>query len=203
LVLDGNESPSLLNGVRICAVTEGIEQNFRSSTSNVIANDGAFTIKGVRSGPVHLWLCFNSPGRGQFEVVRVERNGIPQPNAFNVKEREDVAGLRVVLKYSKLTGAIRGQVRVENGELPPVSQLQLLLWPLEENLEPKRSSSLPRPELDARGRFFVEGLPAGHYRLSIYVLQPGSNSMSEAIQRVTVTDDMVTEVTLTIKAKPD
>ncbi|HEX5874960.1 MAG TPA: carboxypeptidase-like regulatory domain-containing protein [Pyrinomonadaceae bacterium] len=204
VVLDRNESPSLLNGVRICAVTEGIEQNFRSSMSNLIADDGAFVIKGVRSGPVHLWLCVYNAERRQFEVVRVERNGIPQPNAFNVKEREDVAGLRVVLKYSKLTGAIRGQVRVENGELPPASQLHLLLWPLEENLEPKRSSSVPRPELDARGRFFVEGLAAGHYRLSVYVLQPGSNRMNDpTIQRVTVTDDVVTEVTLTIKAKPD
>ena len=204
VVLDGNESPSLLNGVRICAVTEGIEPNFRSSMSNVIADDGAFAIKGVRSGHVRIWLCVYGTERRQFEVVRVERNGIPQPNAFNVKEREDVAGLRVVLKYSKLSGAIRGQVRAESGELPPVSQLVLSLWPLEENLEPKRSSSIRGPQLDARGRFFIEGLPAGHYQLSVHVLQPGSNRMNDpTIQRVTVTDDTLTEVTLTIKAKPD
>lgn len=203
VVLDGNESLSLLGNVRICAATEGAEQSFRSPMSNAIANDGAFAIRGVRSGPVRIWLCFFGDRR-QFEVVRIERNGIPQPNAFNVKEGEDVAGLRVVLKYTKLSGAIRGQVKVENGELPPISQLWVSLWPLEENLEPKRSHSIPRPELDARGRFFVEGLPAGHYQLRVHVLQPGSNSMSEpTIQRVTVTDDMVTEVTLTIKAKPD
>ena len=172
--------------------------------SNAIANDGAFAIRGVRSGPVRIWLCFFGGDRRQFEVARIERNGIPQPNAFNVKEGEDVAGLRVVLKYTKLSGAIRGQVKVENGELPPVSQLWLSLWPLEENLEPKRSHSIPSPQLDARGRFFMEGLPAGHYRVSVQVLQPGSNRMSEPTQqRVTVNDDMVTEVTLTIKAKPD
>ncbi len=203
VVLDSNESLSLLGNVRICAATEGTEQSFRSPMSNAIANDGAFAIRDVRSGPVRIWLCFFGGDRRQFEVVRIERNGIPQPNAFNVKEGEDVAGLRVVLKYTKLSGAIRGQVKVENGELPPISQLWLSLWPLEENLEPKRSHSIPSPQLDTRGRFFVEGLPAGHYRLSVHVLQPGSNRMSDpTIQRVTVTDDMVTEVTLTIKAKP-
>ena len=86
-----------------------------------------------------------------------------------MKEREHVAGIRVVVKYLKLTGAIRGQVKVENGELPPISQLSLSLWPLDENLEPKRTSSIESPQLDARGRFFVEGLPAGTYRLSVYV----------------------------------
>ena len=203
VVLDGNESLSLLGGVRICAVTEGTERGFSNPRSNVIASDGVFAIQGVRSGPVRIWLCAFGGDRRQFEVVRVEHNGVPQPNAFNVKEGEDVAGLRVVLKYTKLSGAIRGQVKVENGELPPVSQLQLSLWPLEENLEPRRSSSLPRPQLDARGRFFIEGLPAGNYRISVYVLQPGSNRMSDpTVQRVTVTDDMVTEVTLTIKAGP-
>lgn len=204
VVLDGNESLSLLGGVRICAASQGTERSFSSPMSKVVANDGAFAINGVRSGPVRIWLCAFGGDRRQFEVVRVERNGIPQPDVFNVKEREHVGGLRVVLKYSKLSGAIRGQVKVENGELPPVSQLSLSLWPLEENLEPKRSSSIPSPQLDARGRFFIDGLPAGHYRLSVYVRQPGTNMVSDPThQRVTVTDDIVTEVTLTLKAKPD
>lgn len=203
VVLDGNENLSLLDRVRICAATEGAERTFSSAMSSPIANDGAFAVKGVRSGLIRIWLCSFGGDRRQFEVVRIERNGIPQPNAFEVKEREDVIGLRVVLKYTRLSGAIRGQVKVENGELPPVSQLWLSLWPLEENLEPKQSSSMRSPQLDARGRFFIESLPAGHYRLSVQVLQPGSNRMSDpTIQRVTVTDDMVTEVTLTIKAKP-
>lgn len=203
VVPDGNQGLSVLSNLRICAVTEGLERTSSSPMSSTIANDGTFTINAVRSGPVRFWLCDFSDDRRQLEIVRVERNGIPQPNTLNVKEREHVGGLRVVVKSSKLTGAIRGQVKVENGELPPISQLSLWLWPLEENLEPKRSHSIPTPQLDARGRFFIEGLPAGHYQLSVYVLQPGTNRLSDpTIQRVTVTDDMVTEVTLTIKAKP-
>jgi protocatechuate 3,4-dioxygenase beta subunit len=204
VVADGNQGLSVLSGLRICAVTEGLERTFSSPMSSTIANDGTFTINAVRSGPVRFWLCAFSDDRGEFEIVRVERNGIPQPNTLNVKEREHVAGLRLVVKHSKLTGAIRGQVKVESGELPPISQLSLLLWPLEETLEPKRSHSIPSPQLDSRGRFFIEGLPAGHYQLSVYVLQPGTNRMSDpTTQRVTLADDMVTEVTLTIKAKPD
>lgn len=204
VVLDGKENLSLLSGLRLCATTEKPEPSFGSSISSVIGAGGAFSINGVRSGPVRIWVCAFDGSPRQFEIIRIERNGIPQPHAFNVKERENVADLRVVLKYSKATGAIRGQVKVENGELPPISQLALSLWPLEENLEPKRSHSIPSPQLDPRGRFFIEGLGAGHYRLSVYVLQPGTTRMSEpTTQQVTITDDTVTEVILTIKAKPD
>jgi len=155
----------------------------------------------VRSGPASLWLCFAANKREQFEILRVERNGIPQSETINVKERELVAGIRVVVKYLKLTGSIRGQVKVEDGELPPISQLSLWLWPLDENLEPKRTSSIQSPHLDARGRFLAEGLPAGTYRLSVYIYAPGrtSGTADEKTQQVTVTDDTVTEVTLIIK----
>ena len=203
-VIDGNENLPVLNGVRLCAVVQSTE-SFSNPASNVIGNDGSFTISGVRSGPVRLWLCGYSGDRRQFEIIRVERDGIPQPETFNLREREHLAGLRVILKYSKLTGAIRGQVKVENGELPPVSRLALSLWPLEDNLEPKRSSSLPAPQLDSRGRFLIENLPAGHYRLTVYMVEPDGRRTAgdRTTQRVTVTDDIVTEVTLIIKPKPD
>jgi len=94
-------------------------------------------------------------------------------------------------------------VKVENGELPPPSQLWLSLWPLDENLEPKRTSSIPSPQLDARGRFFAEGLPAGEYRVSVYIFGSGRTRANEKTQQVIVTDDTVTEVTLTIKPQPN
>lgn len=202
VVLDGNErAPTVSSPLRICATVKSTESTFANPPSSAIGQDGSFRIDGVRSGAAGLWLCSPGNKREQFEIVRVERNGVPQSETINVKERELVAGLRVVLKHQKLTGSIRGQVKVEDGELPPISQLSLLLWPLDENLEPKRTSSIESPHLDARGRFLAEGLPAGAYRLSIYVFAPGrtSGTMTEKIQQVTVTDDTVTEVTLIIK----
>ncbi len=202
VVLDGNErAPTVSSRLRICATVKSTDSTFTKPTSSAVGQDGSFRIEGVRGGTASLWLCFAGDKREQFEILRVERNGIPQSETINVKEREFVAGIRVVVKSVKLPGSIRGQVKVEDGELPPISQLSLWLWPLDENLEPKRTSSIQSPHLDARGRFLAEGLPAGAYRLSVYVNAPGgtSGTMTEKIQQVTVTDDTVTEVTLIIK----
>jgi Carboxypeptidase regulatory-like domain len=201
VVLDGNERASTLpSHLRICAVTS-TDSTFTNPPSSAVGQDGSFRIDGVRSGPAGLSLCFAGDKRERFEILRIERNGVPQSETINVKERELVAGIRVVLKYLKLTGSIRGQVKVEDGELPPISQLSLVLWPLDENLEPKRTSSIQSPRLDARGRFLAEGLPAGTYHLSVYVYAPGRTSGTAEVktQQVTVTDDTVTEVTLIIK----
>jgi protocatechuate 3,4-dioxygenase beta subunit len=203
VVLDGNERAlTMLSDLQICAAVESTDSDFTNPPSSVVGQDGSFRINGVRSGSAHLWLCSARDNRKQFEIVRVENNGIPS-ETINVKAREHVAGIRVIVKYLKLTGAIRGQVKVENGELPPASQLWFSLWPLDENLEPKRTSSISSPELDARGRFFVEGLPAGTYRVSVSIFQPGRTRTNDTSQQVTVTDDTVTEVTLIIKSQPN
>jgi hypothetical protein len=103
-----------------------------------------------------------------------------------------------------LTGTIRGQIKVESGELPPVSQLWLSVWPLDANLARKPSSSVPQPQLDARGRFVLEGLAAGTYEVSVALMQSGRNKLSDrSVQQVTVTDNSVSEVTLILKSKPD
>ena len=204
VVLEGNErASSMLRGLRICAGMESSDMPFITPPSSEIGQDGSFRINGVRSGVVRLWLCYTGDSHKQFEVVSVERNGVPQPETINVKGSEQVAGLRVTLKYIKLTGSIRGQLKVENGELPPTSELVLSLWPLDENLQPKQSHSIPSPQLDPRGRFFLEGLPAGTYRLSVYRLSSsGRTRPTDVSQQVIVRDDTVTEVTLIMKPQP-
>jgi carboxypeptidase family protein len=206
VVLENNESaPAVLSNLRIYTSIANRSMEFAQPPASAVAPDGTFNITGLRSGPIILSIHSPNDTRRNFSVVRVERNGIPTPE-IDVKEREHVAGIRVVVKYVKLTGAIRGQVKVAEGELPPVSRLSLMLWPLDENLQLKRMSSLDRPQLDARGRFVVEGLPAGVYRLTVHVMasEPtvGRNMIvNETTEQVTVTDDTTTEVTLTLKPR--
>lgn len=205
VVLDGNErAPTMLSDLRISASVKGSDGTSADSRSSAVGQNGTFSIHGVRSGPAYLSVSFS---RGKhFEVVRVEHNGSPT-DTINVKAGEHVAGIRVTVKYVKLTGAIRGQIKVENGELPPPTQMWLSLWPLDENLQPKKTSSIPTPERDARGRFFVEGLPAGTYQLRVYIYPSartsGRTRMYEKTQQVTVADDTVTEVTLIIQPPPN
>ena len=200
VVLEGNESVKL-SGLRIYAFVASPESQFGNSPASVVGADGSFSINGVRTGLASLSVYSSGDNSKNFEIIRVERNGIPS-ETINVKESEHVAGIRVVLKSVKLTGAIRGQLQVENGALPPISQLSLMLWPLDENLERKRTSSIESPRLDARGHFFAERLPAGTYELSVYVYGPGRRTTEEKTQQVTVTDDAVTDVTLIIKPQP-
>jgi hypothetical protein len=170
-----------------------------------IGEDGTFKINGVRSGLVHLSIFGDR--YAQCEILRVEHSSSVQPETITVKEGEQLTGIRIIVKYLKKTGAIRGQVKVENGELPPISELRFLLWQLDENLQPKPTSSILPPQLDARGHFYAEGLPAGTYGLRVSVVKPGQTGMSAVTtQQVTVADDTVTEVTLILpqpKSQPN
>ena len=189
-------------GLKICASVQGKDSDFTNSAQSTIGQDGSFRINGVRSGRASFWLCGGRDEREQFHIVRVERNGVAQADNFNVGKSEHVTGLRVLVKHVKLTGVIRGQVKVESGELPPISQLELNLWPLDENLQPQRQSSISSPKLDARGYFLSEGLPAGAYRLTVSVVSRAGNRATHTTQQVIVNDDAVTEVTVIIKPDP-
>ena len=203
VALDGDQSArAKLGSVSICATVQRKNSEFSNTAQSSIAQDGSFRINGVRSGLAMFWLCSGHDQREQFQIVRVERNGVAQPENFQVGEGEQVTGFRVLLKHVKLTGAIRGQVKVEIGELPPISRLWLDLWPLDENLQPQPQSSFPSPKLDARGHFLAEGLPAGTYRLTIAVFSTASNRATQTTQQVIVNDDAVTEVTVIIKPDP-
>jgi hypothetical protein len=200
VVLEGSQR----RGLQISATVENKDADFSRSRSGSVNPDGTFRLDGLRSGPTRLWLHYAGEPGDQLEIIRVERNGIPQGDTINVTEREHVAGIRVLAKSVNFTGTIRGQLKVENGKLPPPSQLSLNLWPLDENLQPQRSSSIPSPDLDARGRFVAKGLPAGTYQLTVYVYSPERTRMVYTkTQQVIVTDDTATEVNFIIKLQPD
>ena len=198
VVLDGDpQTVRTLSSLKICAMVEGKVGSFSHTAMSAVGHDGTFRIVGVQSGLALLSLCSSDVNDRRFEIVRIERNGLLVEKVA-IGERDDVAALRVFVKSVKMTGAIRGQLKVENGELPPISQFSLMLWPLDENFQMQRSHSIPSPQLDSRGRFFAERLPAGAYRISIWNAQAG-RPPNETSQHVIVTDDAVTEVTLTFK----
>ena len=59
------------------------------------------------------------------------------------------------------------------------------------------------PEVDSRGRFLIERLPPGTYELKVTVFPPGGDVLDEgAKQQVTVTENTISEVTVTLKLKP-
>ena len=133
------------------------------------------------------------------EIIRVERDGVVQPSGVNVKDSEHVTGLRLVVKQH--TGAIRGQVKVEDGELPANAQLTLSVRFLDGN--PTRGYG--SEQVDSRGRFLLEGLAAGRYEVRVNLVLAGrwQPPTSGSKKEVLVADNAVSEVILTVKLKPD
>jgi hypothetical protein len=131
VVLDNESAPGMFSSLRICASVNSSEARYANSPGSAVGQDGSFRINGLQSGIAGLWICSGGDKRKQFHIVGVSRNGVPS-DTVNVKAGEHVAGIRVTVKSVKLTGAIRGQLKVENGELPPLSQIHLVLWPLDE-----------------------------------------------------------------------
>ena len=167
--------------------------------------DGSFKIAGLTAGMLrlHLRQRNNSPLRA-LEIVSVEQNGVRQSGDINLKDGEEVAGLRIVAKVVELTGAIRGQIKFENGEPSRAARIVVSISRLNENSSKSQPEGISSPpEVDSRGRFLIERLAAGTYELSVMMAPPGANALDEVARRqVTVTENRVSEVAVTVKLKP-
>src|SRR5215831_1020585 len=94
--------------------TPGNDQ-IRSGGRAMIAPDGTFEIDGLRPGrPVSLWVSTQRPSPVRTIINRVERDGVPVNQNFELKE--SMSGLHVVIDYG--TGSIRGTVKFEGGDTP-------------------------------------------------------------------------------------
>jgi protocatechuate 3,4-dioxygenase beta subunit len=166
--------------------------NRRSGPPVNVGPDGSFTVGGLAAGEGHFMIFSQSGSENgrNFEVARIERDGMVQQRTLDIKEREHVTGVRVII--NPRNGMLQGIVKVENGQLG-----QGRLW-----------VSLRRPgetggygvPLDARGRFRMGGLAAGTYEItaSAYINSPAPPSTK---QQIVITDDQVTEVTLILDLK--
>src|SRR5215207_7883962 len=89
-----------------------------SSAASPIAPDGSFQLTGLPGGTVNISLGAMSgpfPPKG-FNLARIEREGILPQRGVELKDGEQLTGLRVVLTYGSAT--LRGVVKLENGTPP-------------------------------------------------------------------------------------
>jgi hypothetical protein len=114
-----------------------------------------------------------------------------------IKEGEEVAGLRIVVVYG--TGIVRGWVKFDNG--PPPAGVNLIV----RLIKTGDSSYAIRPQnLDARGHFVFDGVPAGAYEVNVMGSIPRWRGPQPAAkQSVTVTEGATSEVQLLIDREPE
>ena len=203
VVLEGAyEKPvaDMFKGLHVFAWFEGASDYDSGFRTVNIGADGSFKLVGLASGNAHLDFSHSNEANGrQFEILQIEQNGVVQPT-ISIKEGEQVGGVRIVIRQLKLTGTIRGQVKID-GELPPNARIVVWLNFADEARAPR--ASFPTPEVDSRGRFLVERLPAATYELRAAVFVSNKRlSRDDPKQVITITDNSVTEVTLTVKLKP-
>ena len=163
-------------------VVEGLRTDFIPPK---IAADGTFHIGGLRAGTAKLAVA--ARGDRSISLVRIERNGVVVP-AIDLQEGEDVTGVRLILVSS--TGSVRGQVSIEDGKLPA----GLFVIGQRDDLKITWTA-----EVDERGYFMRDGLPAGEYELTLLQRNTSGNAGTELLkQTVTVNSDSQSQVTLTL-----
>jgi uncharacterized membrane protein len=164
------------------------------SSASTIAADGSFRLGGLPAGTINVQL---SGTMGSFDlkgyaISRIERDGVQMPRGIEVKDGEQVAGIRVVVAYG--TGSIRGVVKVENGSLPAGVQMYVRLT------KPGANFSIRPSQVDPRGHFLIEGIPPGTYQLAVQNF--GTPQMPMPKLEVSVQNGVVTEAMITIDLTP-
>ncbi|MGH9903176.1 MAG: carboxypeptidase regulatory-like domain-containing protein, partial [Pyrinomonadaceae bacterium] len=158
--------------------------------------DRSFFMSGVRPGKVRIGIGGWPRPKG-FSILRVERGGVEQRDGLDLTSGEPAHDVRLVLAYG--AGVVRGQVRIDNGVLPAGAQVMVHARRLGAGGDPQ-SQPWERSDVDARGRFAIEGLSAGEYELVLNVYAPGParHNARPVRQNVTVADRGETTVTLVL-----
>ncbi len=214
VVVEGVNDPGLRDKLSQLGVSTHVQLQAPSTTlrdrpsdafaSSQISSDGSFRVAGLPPGKAMIYLRWNSSSApNEFTILRVERNGQDITNGMVIGQGEQLTGVRVVIGAGN--GAIRGQVKIEGGQLEGV-RLTLYL---------RRAGGGPnfhrQTELDTNGRFAFEKLVEGDYELLIGPMgvtvtgDAGVKTMDRmptVQQSVSVAPGAVSEVTLVLSLKP-
>ena len=202
IVLEGGEKSPLpkLNQLYLHAYGQNGENASAVQRSATINPDGSFRVGGLRAGIVNFSVSLRNGGTFRnLPVVLVERDGGAQSQSVEVKDEEQVSGIRLVVNCS--SGTIRGLIKLANAELPANARSFVWLTNVGEDPTKPTRMSMPPAQVDARGHFLMQGVPAGNYEVNANVFIPGMRSRPSAKQQVNVADGVETEVTLTLDLK--
>jgi len=97
--------------------------NLRVGIANVtaISPDGSFQFTGLRPGKAFINLKADNESLNGLSILRIERNSGEIKQGIEIKPGEEILDLRIMIGDG--TGVIRGQVKVEDGTLPPGARM--------------------------------------------------------------------------------
>jgi protocatechuate 3,4-dioxygenase beta subunit len=169
-VSDRAAAAQMLSAVRVYAFVEvaGQRQVGAAGGSRPVGvnPDGTFRVTGLSPGKLRLGTM-NDAVKG-LATTRVELNGANIMNGLDIAEGAQVSGVHIHMTYA--TGAIVGQVSYVNGAPPPNARVMATARPV--GAEPGAGARWA--QVDARGSFRIEGVPAGEYEVSVNVVVMGT-----------------------------
>jgi len=199
VILDGMDDKSglvKLSGAHVFARIE-TEDKTKITTTTGILPDGSFRLSGLPAGVA----LFGVEGTG-FELVRMERNGVVHTTGIPIRDREQINGIRLIVRYGN--ASIRGVLKLDNdGPLPANVKFFVSLRKIGEPVTRFDQSGYYRStEADARGQFLVEGLLPGTYDVLAESFSPNEprGQVLAGKQQVTVTEDGALNITVTLQS---
>ncbi len=195
VVLEGTNDPTIranLAQTRIFASLANDVSRRTVPTAN-INPDGSFRLTSLPAGRLTLDLPIN---RDHLKLTRIERDGVVYPGGIEIKDHEQITGVRVVV--SQANGKIRGVLKLpEDWQLPPTGRLRV--W-VKRTDEPTDFNSAV--EANAHGQFLIEDLVPGIYEFKIDVLGVTSSQwpgIQRPAQTVVVTNGAIADVIIPLQ----
>jgi len=191
VVIEGTNDPAIRANL---AKTKIFPSVSNEHVPNVNINpDGSFRLTNLPAGRLMLNLPTNLD---HLRVKRLERDGVVYPGGIEIKAREQITGLRLVV--SQANGKIRGLLKLPDGvELPATARLLVSIRRADDAAG--YSSTV---EADARGQFHLDGLVPATYEFNVGVVGvPGDlrARIARPTQTVAVTNGAIADVTITLQ----
>lgn len=159
-----------------------------------INSDGTFRIGGVRPGRMRI-VASPPPELKGLTLARVERNGV-ETKEFEVAPGEQITGVRLVFTYG--TSVLVGHVEIKGGELPLNARMTVRI--VREGASPEEWWLAKQASVDARGRFSIEGVSQGNYKVYLMIFTDADSqpNLPRVEQSISIPDGARQEITLVL-----
>lgn len=142
--------------------TSGSSRTFGASAKR----DGSFEISGIAPGKIRFSLLGASP----LQLIAIEFKGAPVSTNLQVASGEKVSGVKIVVGAG--TGSIKGIINFPTGSVPP--DLKFSVFASRQTSTPGLSSVVGGlNSVDSSGRFLIENLLPGSYRVNLLFVMTG------------------------------
>ncbi len=204
-VIEGTNDPAILSKlsqVEVFASVRSEESLSAGASQAKLRPDGSFMIRGLKPGLAKLTI-FYRPDASYFSILRIEHNGAPQREGVQINTGEQVAGVRIVIGHG--TNVVRGQLRIAGGALPEDA-----IPVVNANRAGTEIANGRGGQVDATGRFVIEGLTPGEYELKLSVFfrfgsTPETSKLAERLSKLTqavTVSNQETQVTFVVDLTP-